>query len=36
MDGAPAASERPAPGLGQHTGEILRELGLQDAGGLSR
>ena len=25
IDGAPAASPRPAPGLGQHTQEILRD-----------
>jgi crotonobetainyl-CoA:carnitine CoA-transferase CaiB-like acyl-CoA transferase len=26
LDGAPMAAERPAPRLGEHTEEILREL----------
>jgi crotonobetainyl-CoA:carnitine CoA-transferase CaiB-like acyl-CoA transferase len=28
MDGTVAASDRPAPALGEHTDEILHELGL--------
>jgi crotonobetainyl-CoA:carnitine CoA-transferase CaiB-like acyl-CoA transferase len=28
MDGTPSAISRPAPTLGQHTGEILEEAGI--------
>ena len=27
LDGAPMASERPSPRLGEHSAEILREIG---------
>ena len=31
MDGTPSTIQRPAPTLGQHTGEVLAEIGLSKA-----